>query len=119
MSGSICFSSDLIEVFRTNNGVVFQSDRENCLFVDFGGKITKYSITCLQRLRLRVKKLDFNLMLSGSSRPDFELITISSSDHCYLLSAVDCINFLDLLEGTFVMFDLNNILKDRLQRIVV
>ena len=119
MNSKTCFSSDLIEVFRTDKGVIFQSDRENCLFVDFGGKIAKYSISCLQRLRSRLKMVDIHGMLSDSSHPNFELVTISLCDHCYLLSVVDCINFLELLEGTFVMFNLNNILKDRLQRVVI
>ncbi|MEE1884100.1 hypothetical protein [Pedobacter flavus] len=119
MNTSNCFTSDLIEVFATKHGIVYQSDRERALFVDFGGKIAKYNFSCLNRLRKAINSKDIESMIIDISRPNFELITVSSCDHCYLLSALDILSFKELLDGTFVMFDLNNILKDRLSRVEV
>ena len=113
-----CFSSDLIEVFKTEKGVVYQSDRESCLMVDFGGKIARFSFACFSRLKNRVNEVDLALMLNEVHHPDFELITIAACEHCYLLSAIDIHHFRELINGTFVMFELNHIIKDRLSRLV-
>ncbi len=119
MNNENCFSSDLIEVFSTAKGIIYQSDRERALFVDFGGKIAKYRFSCLNRLRNELKKVDIENMFIDVNSPNFELITISTCDHCYVLSAIDIINFKELLDGAFVMFNLNNILQDRLHRIAI
>lgn len=118
MKEPVCFTSDLIEVFSTESGIVYQSDREGCLFVDFGGKIARYSFSCFQRLRTRLHNVDISGMLSDPKHPDFELITISACDHCYVLSALDSLYFRELVDGAFVMFELNHIIKDRLHRII-
>ena len=118
MDTPACFSSDLIEVFKTEKGVIYQSDRECCLFVDFGGKIARYSYPCLQRLRDRLKGIDINEMFYNPRYPDVELVIMPACDHCYVLSALDILYFQELLDGAFVMFELNHIVKDCLQRLV-
>ncbi len=118
MKQALCFSSDLINVFETEQGKVYQSDRENCLFVDFGGIIARFNFSSLTRLRKRLQEVDIAHMLNDVHTPDFELITIAAFDHCYLLSAIDILQFRELIEGTFVMFELNHIIHDRLHRLV-
>ena len=119
MNNANCFRSDLVEVFTTSAGKVYQSDRERALFVDFGGKIAKFSFPCLKSLKGELNSIDIENMLIDLSRPEFEFLTIATSEHCYVLSVLDIIQFRELVDGTFVMFQLNNILHDCLNRIAV
>lgn len=114
-----CFKSDLLEVFKTSAGKVYQSDRERALFVDFGGKIAKFSFSCLKSLRNELHGIDIEHMIIDITRPDFEFVTIATCEHCYVLSVMDILQFRELLDGTFVMFQLNTILQDRLTRIAL
>jgi len=114
-----CFTSDLQEVFTTETGTVYQSDRECCLFVDFAGKFCRYSFPNLSALKKKVNSIDVEEMLLNPFGADIEIVSIAGSDHYYVLTAIEILAFRDLLNGTFVMFELNHILRNQLQRIIV
>jgi len=108
----------MTEVFGTNNGTIFQSDAERCWFVDFGGKMARFDYRNLLKLRKAVYNVDIEgILLDGSKSPDVEIIFICACDHCYVLTLLQIIALKEILEGTFVMLDLNNIINDRLNRI--
>src|SRR5690606_3723001 len=109
--------ASLHEVFHTPLGAVYQSDKECCLYVDFNGKRAKFNYSCLLRLKRKIEAVDVEQMLMNPYASDVEIISIAACDDCYVLNALEILAFKELLQGTFVMFQLNHIIKDCLQRI--
>jgi hypothetical protein len=108
------------DVFSTPAGAIYQSDAERCWYVDFAGKIAKFDYRCLLKLRKAVYHIDIEqVLLTSSKAPDVEIIFICACDHCYVLSILQIIALKELLEGTFVMLELNHILHDCLCSIPV
>ncbi|MES2731537.1 MAG: hypothetical protein V4714_07305 [Bacteroidota bacterium] len=107
------------EVFSSNAGTVYQSDEEGCLYLDFAGKIARFDFVCLARLKKIVERIDIErMLLNTSNSADIEIISMCACEHCYVLDTREIVALKELLQGTFVMFQLNNILKDRLHRLV-
>ena len=106
----------MIEVFGTKNGTIFQDDAERCWYVDFAGKLAKFDYRCLLKLRKAVYHIDIEqILLDNTKSPDVEIIFICACDHCYVLTLLQIIALKEILEGTFVMFELNHILHERLK----
>ncbi len=109
---------DYIEVFNTSRGSVFQSDAENCWYIDFAGKLARFDYRSIMKLRKAIYAIDIEgLLLNSEKTPDLEIVFICACDHCYVLTLMEIILFKELLEGTFVMLDLNRILHDRVYRL--
>jgi hypothetical protein len=107
------------EVFSTVKGAIYQSDSEGCWYVDFAGKLAKFDYRNLLKLQKAVYLIDIeNLLLCSDKAPDLEIIFICACDHCYVLSLIEIIALKELLQGTFVMLELNHIIFDRLHRLV-
>jgi hypothetical protein len=112
-------SVDFSEVYSTRSGSIYQSDSENCWYIDFAGKLARFDYRNLLKLKKAVYQIDIeNLLLNSDKAPDLEIIFICACDHCYVLSLIQIIALKELLQGTFVMLDLNHIIYDRLHRIV-
>ncbi|WP_443938625.1 hypothetical protein [Pedobacter sp. MW01-1-1] len=111
--------NELVNVFSNAHGSVYQSDKLNCFYVDFGGKFARYSCLSLQKLKKVIEEVDIEYLLLNTQRADFELITFNGCDHIYLLSALEIIALKDLLQGTFTMFKLNHMISDCLYRLAV
>lgn len=110
---------NFIEVFTTKDGAIYQSDSENCWYIDFAGKLARFDYRNLLKLKKAVYQIDIeHLLLNSDKAPDLEIIFICACDHCYVLSLLQIIKLKDLLEGTFTMLELNHIIFDRLYRIV-
>lgn len=108
------------EVFSTAKGAIYQSDNERCWYIDFGGKLARFDYRNLLKLRKAVYHIDIEaLLLDNTKAPDLEIIFICACDHCYVLSLLQIIELKELLQGTFVMLELNHIIFDRLHRLVV
>jgi hypothetical protein len=109
--------SDLIEVFITGKGGVYQSDKENCLYLDFAGRTSRMSIQSLTDLKKIIDKVDICHMCTLIEHADIEIILLK--DHCFVLSGLQVLDLKELLQGAFTMFRLNHILKDCLDRLVI
>jgi hypothetical protein len=108
------------EVFATTSGSIHQSDSENCWYIDFAGKVAKFDYRCLLKLKKAIYAIDIEaLLLKNTKSADLEIVFICACDHCYVLSTLEIIAMKELLEGTFVMLQLNNILHDSLYRVAV
>lgn len=105
------------EAFSTTAGTVYQADEERCLYLDFDGKLTRLNYLCLVRLKRAVEKVDIDQMLLDAEAPDVEIISICACEHCFILTATGVLALRELLQGTFVMFRLNHIIKDCLDRL--
>ena len=107
------------EVFSTVKGAIYQSDTEGCWYVDFAGKLAKFDYRNLLKLKKAVYHIDIkNLLLNSDKAPDLEILFICACEHCYVLSLIEIIALKELLQGTFVMLELNHIIFDRLHRLV-
>ena len=107
------------EVFSTSRGAIYQSDSEQCWYIDFAGKLARFDYRNLLKLKKAVYQIDIEqLLLDSTKAPDLEIIFICACDHCYVLSLLQIISLKELLQGAFVMLDLNHIIYDRLHRIV-
>jgi len=108
------------EVFTTKNGAIYQNDAERCWIVDFAGKSARFDYRCFMKLRTAVYRIDIEQMLLDNTKtPDLEIIFICACDHCYVLNLAQIIALRELLEGTFVMLELNQIIHNALYRVAV
>lgn len=106
------------EVFTTKNGGIYQCDEERCWYVDFAGKLARFDYRNLLKLQKAVYNVDIEgILLDTSKTPDVQIIFICACDHCYVLSLMQIVALKEILQGTFVMLELNNIIHDRLYRI--
>ncbi|WP_129713961.1 hypothetical protein [Pedobacter sp. SYP-B3415] len=110
--------NQLINVFADAHGAVYQSDKLNCLYLDFGGKFARFSFNSLLKFKQAVERIDVEDMLLSSHRSDYEVVTFNGCEHIYLLNAVEIVSLKSLLQGTFVMFKLNHMISDCLYRLV-
>lgn len=107
------------EVFSTAQGSIYQSDSENCWYIDFAGKLARFDYRNLLKLQKSIYSIDIEqILLNSDQSADVEIIFICACDHCYVLSLLQVIALKELLQGTFVMFELNHIIQDRLFRLV-
>lgn len=106
------------EVFATQSGAIFQSDSENCWYIDFAGKLARFDYRNLLKLKKAVYQVDIEgKLLSSDKTADVEIIFICACDHSYVLSLLELIKLKELLQGTFVMLELNHIIYDCLYRL--
>jgi len=103
------------EVFRTEHGCVYQSDVEKAVYMEFAGKTDRYTIQCFQRLKKAVFRINLEEMATDTNRANaVEIIALRACEHCYVLTLKEILVFRELLEGAFVMFELNSIIQERL-----
>jgi hypothetical protein len=113
-------SEQFKEIFRTQNGCVYQCDKKRCFAVDFSGYMTEYKIPCFFALKKLVDGIDLNAMaLNAEKASDIEIISPCGSERCYVLTLTELLEFKELLAGARVMLQLNSILHERLYRVPV
>ena len=106
------------KVFGNYAGTIYQSDVESCWYVEFAGKTARFDYRNILKLKKAVYQIDIEaLLLNSEKAADLEILFICACDHCYVLSLLEIIALKDLLQGTFVMLELNHIIQDRLVRI--
>jgi hypothetical protein len=106
------------EVFTTDSGSIFQSDAEKCWYVDFAGKLARFDYRNFLKLKKAVYQIDIEAkLLSSAQTADVEIIFICACDHAYVVNLLQLIQLKELLQGTFAMLELNQIIHDRLHRI--
>ena len=106
------------EVFRTDSGAVYQNDAERCWQVSFAGKTARFDYRCLLKLKTAIYRIDIEQRLLDAASPDVEIVFICACDHSYVLNLLEVIALRELLAGTFVMLELNQIIHDRLYRVI-
>lgn len=106
-------------VYQNEQGSIYQSDKLNCYFLDFGGKFARFNFSALHKLKARISKVDLEAMLLDMRNPNFELITFHGCEHIYLLNVTEIVALKDLLQGAFAMFKLNTLINDCLYRLVI
>ncbi|RKD16130.1 hypothetical protein BCY91_04385 [Pelobium manganitolerans] len=109
------------EVFSNNSGVVYQCDLESCFYVEFEGKRAKYSVRNLMQLKRKLDhfKIEEIFAVDSLNPSGVEIVTISTTNYCYILNPLQIIRFRELLDQTFFNLHVNQVLKDCLQYAVL
>lgn len=108
-----------IEVYKTQNGAVYQSNKDRCFWVDFNDELTSYKVPCFYKFKKAVDNVDLELMASNPAAAyDYEVIAPCSCDRCYVLTLTEIAELKDLLSGAKVMLELNSILYERLYSVM-
>ena len=109
--------TELLEVFKTNAGTVYQSDKQNCLFLNFAGKFYKLSYQSIKDLKKTIDNIDLEYICTHTQHADIEIFFLK--EHCFILTGIQVVALKEILQGTFAMFRLNHIVKDCLHRLVI
>lgn len=117
MFGTRSENPELIEVFSTPRGGIYQSDRENALYLEFAGQVHKLSFQALNDLKKIIDKVDLGHMCTLIEHADIEIILLK--DNCFVLSGLQIVDLKEILHGGFTMFRLNHIIQDCLHRLIV
>lgn len=104
---------NIFEVFRTENGCIYQCDRTSKFLVEFAGHQSSFNVLCFLGLKRKIDQIDLaSLILSDSS--SIEIINPCGSERVFALSIFQIIEFKELLSGAKAMLELNSIIKERL-----
>lgn len=97
-------------IYATKNGKIEQSDRLHSYFLTFNG--IEYKLPPCSLIALKSKLLTYNLermILSDEDFSDLEIIPVCNRDRFLILSFEELIELKELINGTFVMLELNSI----------
>lgn len=106
---------NLLELFRTAYGAVYQCNRYNCFFVEFAGGISPFKVADFLDLRQHVDAINVAEMAKNSARAaDVHVLMPARSERCFVLTLPDVLRFQELLQGAKAMLCLNSLLHERL-----
>lgn len=110
----------LIEVYKTDAGVVYQCNNKNCLFINFAGESISFKIDQFFSLKKIVDKININDMINCTEKAaDLAIIAPIFSHKIYIFNLCELLAFKDLLSGAKVMLELNSIVYERLYSIPI
>jgi len=108
------------EIFRTAAGVVYQCNRNNCLWLEFAGGVSAFKVHELLQLKKKVEQIDVAEMARNTARTaDVVILNIHRSERIFVLTLTDVLNLRELLQGAKVMLNLNSIIHDCLHAMAV
>ena len=111
----IQFTAAMQEIFVTENGAVYQCDKNNRLLVSFAGSVTELKVETFLRLKKAVDSINLSTMAVNTGRcSDYELITVFGCDKLYVLTLPEIYSFKELLSGAKFVLELNSMLHERL-----
>ncbi len=111
---------NLIEIFRTAQGVVYQCNRRNCYWVEFAGGISPFSLQDFKLLKKQLETINVNEMVQNTNRTaDVVILMPHRSERCFVLTLTDVLHFRELLRGAKVMIELNSLIYDSLHAMAV
>jgi len=113
----ICPLANVVEVFKTEVGAVYQCSRKNCYWLEFQDTTTSFNVSDFLLFKRRVDSIDIEKMLCDSSRSsDFEIIMPFRTERCFILSVEDILHLREILDGAKFMIELNCQVKTILRR---
>lgn len=113
----ICPLAHVEEVFKTENGAVYQCSRKNCYWLEFQGSTTSFRVSDFLNFKKKIDDIDLEKMLVDSSRSsDFEIVMPFRTERCFLLTIQDIINLREILSGAKFIIELNGQVKSILRR---
>ncbi len=108
----------MILVHSSKYGHVFQSDAENCFYLQFSGNEYKLNVCALIALKSKIDKINIvNLLLDHSRKSDIEIIPLCNNSRVLVLTLEEILDIKELIAGSLVMMELNSIVHHRINRI--
>lgn len=99
------------QLFTSKYYKSYQSKTERCFYLDLGRKRVKVSFCQLLGLRYKIKQLSTPEHLEYMiNHCDVTLLSFCDKEHIILLDTLQVLDFTELIQGTFVMLELNNVL---------
>jgi len=106
-------------VYQTSNGQVFQSDTENCFYLNFKGETYRMNACAIIALKTKLDALNIEqILLTDAHRQPIEIIPLCNNDRILVLTVEEIIEMKDLIPGTLVMLELNSIVCQRITRAI-
>lgn len=113
----ICPLANVEEIFKTENGAMYQCSRKNCYWLEFQNTTTSFRVSDFLTFKKRIDQIDIEKMLCDSSRTsDFEIIMPFRTERCFILSVEDILNLREILDGAKFMIELNGQIKSFMRR---
>lgn len=110
----------LIEVYSSINGKVFQDNQRFHYVLEWQGERSTFKAPCFFGFKRRLDGIDVEEMLSSPSAcHDVEIVAPCGCDRCFVLTIPEILELRSLLSGARVMMELNSILYERLYRPVI
>ena len=99
-------------IYATKNGRIAQSDRLHSFFLTFNG--IEYKLAPCSLIALKSKLLTYNLeeiLLSDEDISGLEILPVCNRDRFLMLNFEELVELKELINGTFVMLELNSIVS--------
>ena len=112
----ICPLANFEEVYKTDNGAVFQCSRKNCYWLDFQGATSSFKIRDFFQFKNRIDSIDLENMINDSSRSsDYEIIMPFRSERIFILTVSEILQLKEILSGAKFLIEVNSEIKRCLQ----
>lgn len=103
----------LIEIFKTQNGAVYQCNSKNAFCLEFGNSRSFFKISDFLSFTKKVNAIDIEEMAKNTSRhADTAILMPHYTERCFVLTITDVIALRDILNGAKFMLQLNSILRE-------
>ncbi|MCC9138179.1 hypothetical protein ACFSKU_00385 [Pontibacter silvestris] len=104
-------ATELLEIYATNAGAVYQCDHRNRVLVHFAGEIAVLKVDAFLRLKHAIDSIDLEAMAANTERSsDFEIVTVCGCERCYVLTLMELYALRELLAGARFSMELNSML---------
>ncbi|WP_207426316.1 hypothetical protein [Pedobacter sp. SYSU D00535] len=101
----------LVEVFKTEQGIVYQCNRQNMFCLEFSGVSSFFKITDFLDFIKKVNKIDIEAMASSTSPgSDIAILMPHYTERCFVLTMTDVLKLRELLSGAKFMLQLNSMI---------
>jgi hypothetical protein len=108
------------EIFITESGAVYQSNRERCFWLVFKAELTALRVNDFYQLKKIIHSIDLDAMaLNPDKAFDYEIVALNGTERCFILTLSEILALRELLAGASVMLELNSIIYERLYSIPV
>lgn len=116
----ICPLANVVEIFKTEHGAVYQCSRKNCYWLEFQHRTTSFKVRDFMLFKKRIDAINIEGMLCDSSRSsDFEIVMPFRTERCFLLSVADILDLREILAGAKFVLELQGEVNAILQRSAV
>lgn len=104
---------DLKEIFQTQFGTVYQSNRFNQYILDFAGQLSIFKAHDFFYFKKEVGEINIEDMLQSSSKgSDIAILMPHYTNTCFILSPSKVLRLQELLDGAAFMIKLNSMIHE-------
>ena len=112
--------TNLIELFRTTQGAVYQCNRRNCYWIEFAGGSSPFTWSDFKLLKKQLEAINVSEMVQNTHRTaDVVILMPHRSERCFVLTLTEVLQFRELLQGAKVMIELNSLLFESLHAMAI